>query len=311
VQYSLHSNQHHFGWDNSIPSEVSVDSGSTLEIKTLDSSAGQLTAESTVAELVALDFARVNPVTGPIFVNGAQPGDAIKITFESFVASGWGWTGNIPGFGLLADDFKEPALHIWKYDASNPTTASFSKGGSVALNPFVGTVGLALAEAGNHSVVPPRHVGGNLDIKDMRAGTELLLPVEVAGGLLSIGDTHAAQGDGEVCGTAIESQMDVIVKIDLIKDAKIKSPQFVTTGPAKNKSDQAGHWVTTGVGPDLFSSAQTALRQMVELLTKEHKNLDPVDAYMLCSVAGDLRISEIVDMPNWVVSFYFPKSVFN
>ena len=311
MQYSLHSNQHHFGWDNSIPSEVSVDSGSTIEIKTLDSSAGQLTANSTVTELVALDFARVNPVTGPIYVNGAQPGDAVKITFESFVACGWGWTGNIPGFGLLADDFKEPALHIWKYDAANPTTASFSKGGSVALNPFVGTVGLALAEAGNHSVVPPRHVGGNLDIKDMRAGTELLLPVEVAGGLLSIGDTHAAQGDGEVCGTAIESQMDVVVKIDLIKNAKIKSPQFITSQPAKNRSDQAGHWVTTGVGPDLFASAQAALRQMVELLTKEVKNLDPVDAYMLCSVAGDLRISEIVDMPNWVVSFYFPKSVFN
>jgi len=311
VQYSLHSNQHHFGWDHSIPPEVSVDSGSVLEIKTLDSSAGQLTATSTVKDLNALDFARVNPVTGPIYINGAEPGDAIKITFESFVASGWGWTGNIPGFGLLADDFKDPALHIWKYDAANPTSASFAKGGSVALNPFVGTVGLALAEAGSHSVVPPRNVGGNLDIKDMRAGTELLLPVEVEGGLLSIGDTHAAQGDGEVCGTAIESQMDVIVKVDLIKGANIASPQFATTGPVKNKSDQSGHWVTTGVGPDLFAGAQSALRQMIELLVKDNKNLDPVDAYMLCSVAGDLRISEIVDMPNWVASFYFPKSVFN
>jgi formamidase len=182
-----------------------ISPGSEVEIETLDSSAGQLNAQSTVADLVALDFARVNPVTGPLFIEGAEPGDAIKITFQEFNSSGWGWTGNIPGFGLLADQFTEPALHIWKYDSANPQTSTFNGGGQVPLKPFVGTVGLAPAEVGLHSVVPPRTVGGNMDIRDMSQGTELLLPVEVTGGLLSLGDTHAAQGDGEaLAGLASE-----------------------------------------------------------------------------------------------------------
>jgi acetamidase/formamidase len=156
--------------------------------------------------------------------------------------------------------------------------------------------------------VPPRNVGGNLDIRDMAAETVLRLPVEVDGALLSIGDTHAAQGDGEVCGTAIESPIDVLVKIDLIKDAKISSPEFETSSAVTKHIDSAGYLVTTGVGPDLMVGAREAVSRMIDLLVKRHK-ITPMQAYMLCSVAGDLRISEIVDMPNWVVSFYFPKSI--
>jgi acetamidase/formamidase len=243
-----------------------------------------------------------------MLIEGAKPGDAVQITFLEFHTKGWGWTGNIPGFGLLADQFKDPALHIWNFDASKPTVSEFEAGGKVALKPFVGTIGLALAEKGLHSVVPPRNVGGNLDIRDMSAGTVLRLPVEVDGALLSIGDTHAAQGDGEVCGTAIESPIDVLVQIDLIKDAKITSPQFETSSAVTNHIDSAGYLVTTGVGPDLMVGAREAVSRMIDLLVKRHK-ITPMQAYMLCSVAGDLRISEIVDMPNWVVSFYFPKSI--
>ncbi|TIO09860.1 MAG: acetamidase, partial [Mesorhizobium sp.] len=122
--------------------------------------------------------------------------------------AGFGWTANIPGFGLLADDFKEPALNIWKYDPGSLEPALFGRQGRVPLKPFAGTIGNAPGEMGHHSVVPPRRVGGNLDIRDLAAGTILYLPVEVAGALFSVGDTHAAQGDGEVCGTAIESPMD-------------------------------------------------------------------------------------------------------
>jgi acetamidase/formamidase len=160
-----------------------------------------------------------------------------------------------------------------------------------------------------HSVVPPRRMGGNLDIRDLAAGTVLYLPVEVSGALFSVGDTHAAQGDGEVCGTAIESQMNTVLKIDLVKDARLKMPRFTTPGPVTRHLDVKGYEVTTGVGPDLMTGAKTAVAQMVDLLAVQH-GLDPVDAYMLCSVCGDLRISEIVDMPNWVVSFYFPRCVF-
>ncbi|WP_292201683.1 acetamidase/formamidase family protein, partial [Mesorhizobium sp.] len=198
---------------------------------------------------------------------------------------------------------------IWKYDAGSLEPALFGRHGRVPLKPFAGTIGNAPGEMGHHSVVPPRRVGGNLDIRDLAAGTILYLPVEVAGALFSVGDTHAAQGDGEVCGTAIESPMDVVLKLDLVKDARLKTPRFTTPGPVTRHLDAKGYEVTTGIGPDLMTGAKQAVSQMVDLLAGRYK-LDPVDAYMLVSVCGDLRISEIVDMPNWVVSFYFPRCVF-
>ncbi|TIM38457.1 acetamidase/formamidase family protein [Mesorhizobium sp.] len=307
--YTIHGRHHHFGWDNSFVPTERVAPGSTIEFQCLDSSGGQLQADSTVADVALLDFAKVNPVTGPIYVEGAEPGDALKVTIEMFKPSGFGWTANIPGFGLLADDFPEPALNIWTYDAASLEPALFGKHARVPLKPFAGTIGNAPAEMGLHSVVPPRRVGGNLDIRDLAAGTTLYLPVEVAGALFSVGDTHAAQGDGEVCGTAIESPMDVVLKLDLIKDARLKTPRFTTPGPVTRHLDAKGYEVTTGIGPDLMTGAREAVSQMIDLLAGRYA-MDPVEAYMLVSVCGDLRISEIVDMPNWVVSFYFPRCVF-
>ncbi|HMM63017.1 MAG TPA: acetamidase/formamidase family protein [Mesorhizobium sp.] len=307
--YTIHGRHHHFGWDNSLAPAEKVAPGSTVFFECLDSSGGQLSPESTVADIARLDFAKINPVTGPIFVDGAEPGDALKVTIEEFRPSGFGWTANIPGFGLLADDFKEPALTIWKYDATTLEPALFGRNGRVPLKPFAGTIGVAPAEKGLHSIVPPRRVGGNLDIRDLAAGTTLYLPVEVAGALFSVGDTHAAQGDGEVCGTAIESPMNVVLTLDLVKGANLKTPRFTTPGPVTRHLDAKGYEVTTGVGPDLMEGARSAVSQMVDLLAGRY-NLDPVEAYMLVSVCGDLRISEIVDMPNWVVSFYFPRCVF-
>ena len=181
--------------------------------------------------------------------------------------------------------------------------------GRVPLKPFAGTIGNALAEAGLHSVVPPRRVGGNLDIRDLNAGTTLYLPVEVAGALFSVGDTHAAQGDGEVCGTAIESPMDVVLTLDLVKGANLKTPRFTTPGPVTRHLDAKGYEVTTGIGPDLMAASRDAVAGMVDLLCAT-RGMAAVDAYMLVSTCGDLRISEIVDMPNWVVSFYFPRIIF-
>jgi acetamidase/formamidase len=307
--YTIHGRHHHFGWDNSFVPTERVAPGSTIEFECLDSSGGQLTLDSTVDDVALLDFAKVNPVTGPIYVDGAEPGDALKITIEMFKPSGFGWTANIPGFGLLADDFPEPALNIWTYDAASLEPALFGKQARVPLKPFAGTIGNAPAEMGLHSVVPPRRVGGNLDIRDLAAGTTLYLPVEVAGALFSVGDTHAAQGDGEVCGTAIESPMDVVLKLDLVKDIRLKTPRFTTPGPVTRHLDAKGYEVTTGIGPDLMTGAREAVSQMIDLLAGRYA-MDPVEAYMLVSVCGDLRISEIVDMPNWVVSFYFPRCVF-
>jgi len=306
--HTIHGAQHHFGWDHSIPPVLTVAPGTTIEFECLDASGGQLTKDSTLADVGGLDFGKVNPVTGPVFIDGAEPGDAVKVTIHEFKPSGFGWTANIPGFGLLAEQFTEPALHIWTYDAGSLAPALYGPGGKVPLKPFAGTIGLAPAEPGLHSVVPPRRVGGNMDIRDLAAGTELYLPVEVAGALFSIGDTHAAQGDGEVCGTAIESPMNVVLTLDLVKGAKLKMPRFTTPGPVSRHLDEKGYEVTTGVGSDLFAGAQAAVSQMVDLLAARH-GMAPVDAYMLCSVCGDLRISEIVDQPNWIVSFYFPRVV--
>ena len=306
--YTIHGAQHHFGWDNSLVPAARVEPGSTILFHCHDSSAGQLGPSSTLEDLGRLDFGKINPVSGPIYVEGAEPGDALKVTIDSFKPSGFGWTANIPGFGLLADQFKEPALHIWKYNPDTLEPALFGSHGRVPLKPFCGTIGNAPAEAGLHSVVPPRRVGGNLDIRDLAAGTELYLPIEVAGALFSVGDTHAAQGDGEVCGTAIESPMDVVLTLDLVKGANLKTPRFTTPGPVTRHLDAKGYEVTTGIGPDLMEGARAAVSNMIDLLSARY-NMNPVDAYMLVSTCGDLRISEIVDMPNWVVSFYFPRCV--
>ena len=188
--HTIHKHHHHFGWDNAIEPILTVTPGETVEIETIDASAGQVGPDTTLEQFLKRDCSRVNPVTGPIYIEGAEPGDAVAVTFKAFQPSGWGWTANIPGFGLLADQFTEPALHIWKYDAQTLAPALFGPGGAVPLRPFCGTVGLAPAEPGAHSVIPPRRVGGNLDIRDNAVGTTLYLPVEVAGGLLSLGDTH-------------------------------------------------------------------------------------------------------------------------
>lgn len=178
------------------------------------------------------------------------------------------------------------------------------------LAPFAGTIGVAPAEPGPHSIIPPRRVGGNIDVRDLVAGSILYLPVEVPGALHSIGDTHAAQGDGEVCGTAIESPMQATVTIDLIKDRSIAMP-IIDRPPYPAPQHQEGRiWIASGIDPDLHEAARASVRGMVDLLCRE-TDLSPVDVYMLCSVAGDLKISQIVDAPNWTVTFHMPTAIFD
>ena len=308
LRHTIHSEHHHFGWDNANEPVLTVAPGDTVEFDTVDASGGQLSPESSVADVLGLDFGRVNPVTGPVRVDGAEPGDALKVRIESFTPSGWGWTAVIPGFGLLADQFPEPELNVWRYDTTELAPAAYGPGGRVPLKPFCGTIGVAPAEPGTHSIVPPRRVGGNMDVRDLAAGTELYLPVEVAGGLFSVGDTHAAQGDGEVCGTAIESPMKLALSFDLVKGADLPFPRYETPGPVSRHLDEKGYFVTTGIGPDLMEGARAAVAGMIDQLSAT-RGMSAAEAYMLCSVCADLRISEIVDQPNWVVSFYFPKVV--
>jgi acetamidase/formamidase len=307
---TIHSAHHHCGWDNSLAPVATVAPGETMRFECLDAAGGHFHAGSTAADIARMDGRRVNPVTGPVFVDGAEPGDCLKVTVGEFEPSGFGWTAIIPQFGLLADQFTEARLHLWHYDTGAKTPAAYGDHARVPLRPFAGTMGVALTEPGNHSVIPPRHVGGNLDVRDLAAGTELYLPVEVEGALFSVGDTHAAQGDGEICGTAIESAMNATLTFEVMKGAAPPAPRFVTPGPVSRHLDGAGYEVTTGVGPDLMQAARDAVSAMIDHIAAR-RGMAPEDAYMLCSVCGDLRISEVVDAPNWVVSFYFPRIVWD
>lgn len=296
----------HCGWDHSFPPVLSITSGETVEFEITEASGGQLSPSSQAGDLTTLTFDELNPVTGPVYIKDAMPGDTLEVEVLEFKQKGWGWTAIIPGFGLLHEEFPTPTLHLW--ELNDDQVAEFIKGIKIPLAPFPGTIGVALPEPGLHSIVPPRRNGGNMDIRHLTAGTKLLLPVWVEGGLFSVGDTHAAQGDGEVCGTAIESPMDLTLKFTLHKGRSIPEPQFITSGPLTSHIDQKGYHATTGFSEDLMEAAKKAVRYMIDHLSTTY-GLSPEEAYMLASVVVDLKISEVVDVPNWLVSAYFPLSV--
>ena len=296
-----------FGWDRTFEPSHSVRSGDEIVIETQDASAGQIGPGATAETVRTLDFDRVNPVSGPIHVEGARPGDVLQVDLLEIVPGEFGWTAQIPGFGLLTDEYPEPWLQLWTFDRGR---ATFRPGISVPLQPFCGVIGVAPAAPGLHSVVPPRRVGGNMDIRQLGAGATLYLPVEVEGALLGIGDTHGAQGDGEVCGTAIEAAMTVRARVSVRRDLAIDGPEFDVRSPLERATAAAaGYHVTTGIEPDLLEAARAAIRRMIAYLVAT-RGLSPAEAYGLCSVAVDLKISEVVDAPNWVVSAFLPGDLF-
>lgn len=187
----LKRTQTHGVWDNSITPAIRIAPGDTITVELENASGGQLTATSDVSALASLAFERINPVTGPIFVEGAKPGDALVVEILELDVDTWGWTANIPGFGLLADRFTEPTLRMSRI--ANGSIELFT-GMRLPSVPMIGTIGVAPAEAGAFSVIPPTRYGGNMDIRQVGAGATLYLPVGGAGALLSLGDGHAAQG---------------------------------------------------------------------------------------------------------------------
>jgi acetamidase/formamidase len=297
--------QWHLAWDRSIPPVLTVGSGDVVTFDALDASNGQLTATSTTADLSTLAFDQVDQVAGPIFVDGARPGDALQVELLSFEPADWGWTANIPGFGLLADEFPDAHLRITRLADG---AGELLPGIRIPLAPFCGELGVA-PSGEPRSTIPPDVTGGNMDTRHLTAGATLWLPVQVPGALFSLGDGHAAQGDGEVCGTAIETPMRASVRLTVRRDVSVTAPEFRTAGPLGASTNTAGWLAADGVGPDLFAAARDAVRRMIDRLGAEH-GLAPVDAYLLLSVAGDLRISEIVDQPNWIVTSYCPLSIF-
>ena len=292
-------------WDNSVEPRLFIDPGDTVVMECAEP-VGQLSPASTADELAKLDFSLVHALTGSIYIKGAQPGDALEVDILEMRHKGWGWSGHIPAFGLLQDDFDFAYIHHWTLegDACHFGAADIQ----LPFEPFPGCVGVAPAEAGRLSTLPPRVNGGNVDIRDLVVGSRFWLPVLSAGALFSTGDCHAAQGQGEVSGTGIESPMTVAMRFNVRKDMALKELQIQRPSPM-TRTDSAGYHITTAHGPDLMENAKNAVRYMIDWLTAK-RDLDASQAYCLCSTAGDLKIAEIVDAPNWVVAFHMPLSIF-
>ena len=305
--YHLDDTQPHAFWDNSYPARLKIKPGDTVVFETLEASAKQVTPQSLHEAVAELDFSVIHPLTGPVYVEGAEPGDALEVDIVSLKHKGWGWNAVIPGFGLLADDFPNPCLHHYRLGR---THCEFRSDIRIPYEPFCGVMGVAPREPGRINTIPPRENAGNIDIRHLTAGTKVLFPVLAPGVLFSCGDCHSAQGDGEVNGTGIETPMTVTLRFQLKKGANIPELRFITPpGKKLTVADEAGYFVTTAHGPDLFKDAQQAVRYMIDYLSSEH-NLTREQAYCLCGAAVDLKISEIVDAPNWIVSAYLPLNIF-
>ncbi len=307
--HHLDAGQVHYEWNNALPPRLEVDPGDTVVFQTRDAADGYYSPASTHADVAARGPFRGHPLTGPVRIKGAAAGDVLVVEIVDMKpATSFGWTNIRPGRGLLPEaDFPKPFLQIW--DLSDGTHAHMGRRVAVPIEPFPGVLGVALDEPGGHSTLPPRKNGGNMDIKQLTTGTIVYLPVWVDGALLSVGDGHAAQGDGEVCVTAIEMAAQVTCRFDLVPQRRLSEPQLRTRGPLGARTNTGPHYATTAHGPDLYPAAQQAVRYMIEHLVEE-RGLSPEEAYILCSVAVDLRISEIVDAPNWIVSAFLPESIF-
>ncbi len=299
----------HDRWDNSIPPALTVKPGETVVFETPEITNGQITPDSTSEVMATLDFGQIHQIAGPVAIRGAEPGDTLVVEVIDIVPKTWGWSGIIPGFGLLADDaaFQTPYLHLWDLTQGNKT--ALKPGVEIPFEPFCGVMGVAPAESGSLITTPPRRNGGNIDIKQITKGTTAYFPVLAEGALFSCGDVHAAQGDGEVCGTGIECEATVTISFDLLKGYEIQELEFITAGRMNGHWNRAGWYVVTRHGPDLMENARNAIRGMIAHLVRT-KGLTEQEAYVLCSAAVDLKISEVVDAPNWIVSAALPLGIF-
>jgi acetamidase/formamidase len=305
--HHLDDTQPHAFWDNSYPARLHIQPGDTVVFETLEASAGQFGPDSVSEAVRTLNFDLIHPLTGPVFIEGAEPGDALVVDIISLKHKGWGWNAVIPGFGLLAEDFPEPYLHIYTL---GETTCEFRSDIQIPYEPFCGVMGVGPRESGRFNTIPPRENAGNIDIRHLTPGSRAFFPVLVPGALFSCGDCHSAQGDGEVNGSGIETKMSVTLTFNLQKGANIPELRFVTPpGKKLTVADEGGYYVATAHGPDLFKDTQQAIRYIIDYLSSEH-NMTREQAYCLCGAAVDLKISEVVDAPNWIVSAYLPLSIF-
>ena len=298
----------HFQWDTGNEPVIEVDSGDTVIVETRDVSDNQIGPDSGPDVVAGLDWDRVYPLAGPIAVRDAQPGDTLAVEILDIHTRGWGWTAILPGLGLLPDDFPDPYLRIFEF--TDGDRIRFRQDIEIPVTPFFGTMGVCPEGASAVPVMPPGTFGGNMDTRQLTKGTTLFLPVQVPGALFSCGDAHAAQGDGEVCVTGVESPMYAALRFTVQKGRRIPSPQYLTQpGSLTREVDHGGWYGTTGVGGDLYVAAQDAVRSMVSHVSQTY-DMTGEEAYLLASLCVDLKISEIVDAGQYIVSALLPLAVF-
>ncbi len=243
---------------------------------------------------INFDMDHINPATGPVFIKGAEPGDTLEVHILEIDVAEQGACCIIPNFGFLASEYPEPWTRIIPIKDGH---AIFSDKVKIPIDPFPGTIIVAPAE-GSHGTLIPKEYGGNMDSKACRVGTIVYLPIFVEGALFAVGDVHAVQGDGEVCGTAVEIDADVTIKLVVNKKKKIVRPQYETKD----------HYMTTAWGETTDDAAKIALKDMIDWLVVE-KGLTREEAYALCSCTVDLRVSQFVDVTPGVRAV-LPKNIF-
>jgi formamidase len=349
----------HNRWHPDIPPVATVEPGEVVGLETRDGLDGQVRPNSTATDLRRINLNVVHPLTGPVFVKGAEPGDLLEVTLVEIEPQPFGFTIQIPGFGFLRDLFPEPHIVRWTI-AGGFATSPDLPGVRIPGAPFMGVIGLApshellaqinrreadLAGRGGMVLLPeaagavpadpalartavrtiaPHETGGNVDIKQLTKGTTLRMPVYVPGALFSVGDGHFAQGDGESCGTAVEMAATCYCSFNLIKRAararSIRDVQFYRNDyfTAPEMAVPRRFFATTGQSytregvnhaEDATLAARNALLNMIDYLVAE-RSFTRQQAYAICSVAVDLKISELVDVPNFVVSAFLPLDIF-
>ncbi len=255
-----------------------------------------------LADFLKIDRGRIHALTGPIYMEGAEPGDVLQIDVLEVAHKGWGWSSVITGLGFLKKRFAEPYLFHWQLDGELSRSLAPA---IISLRPFCGVMGVAPGEDGEFRTRPPGSFGGNMDVRELCEGAMLYLPVLNRGALFSAGDAHAAQGDGEVCINGIECPADVTLRFHLHKQRPLPGPMLES--PARPQTETEA-WIVIESAADAINAARAATSRMIDLLV-ERWGFEPIHAYLLCSVAMNLRLSQVVNEPMVTVSAAIPKHV--
>jgi len=303
-EHALSAEPTHSVWDRSLAARLRIEPGDEVQFECVDASGGQVKPAMTVDEYLKINRTRIHALTGPIWIEEAEAGDVLQVDVLATRHSGWGWTSVVEGLGFLKDRFRDPYLFHWLLQGeSSPSLAP----AIVPVRPFLGVMGVARGSDGAFRTRPPGPFGGNMDVRELCAGSRLYLPVYNDGALFSCGDGHAAQGDGEVCINGIECPLDVTLRFNLHKHQPLAGP-LVEAGESTAPDSVADAWVVVETGTDLVETARAATLRMIDLLCSRW-GFSEVHAYLLCSVAMRLRLSQVVNEPVHTVSAALSKQI--